>query len=124
MNKLDGGKSRVDLVRPEFILELGKTLGYGANKYNESIGEIPNYLKDNGFHYSRLIAAMERHLLSFKMGVDIDEENGENYHIIQVACNAMMLYAYLQSGKGIDDRLNLKKLRESEDTQGTEKEGL
>ena len=124
MNKLDSGKPRVDLIRPEFILELGKTLGYGANKYNESVGDIPNYLKNDGFHYSRLTAAMERHLLQFKMGVDIDDENGELYHIIQVAANAMMLHSYLVSGKGIDDRINLKKLRESENTQGTKKEGL
>lgn len=109
MNKLDKGKPRVDLIRPEFLLSLGEALSYGFNKYNETVGDTPNYLKDEGFHYSRLIGALERHLYKFKMGIDIDDESGLE-HIIQVAVNAMMLHSYRVSKKGIDDRINLEEL--------------
>lgn len=112
--KYDGGKPRMDLIRPEFLLDLGAALEYGASKYEESEIETPNYLKDGGMPYSKLIGAMERHTQYFKMKIDIDEESGL-YHIVQVAVNAMMLHSYLISGSGIDNRMSLRNLNEAKE---------
>ena len=111
--KYDGGKPRMDLIRPEFLLDLGAALEYGASKYDESELDTPNYLKDGGMPYSKLIGAMERHAQYFKMKVDVDAESGL-YHIVQVAVNAMMLHSYLVSGVGVDNRINLKEFNEAE----------
>ena len=112
--KYDGGKPRMDLIRPEFLLDLGKALEYGASKYEEDELDTPNYLKDGGMPYSKLIGAMERHTQYFKMKVDIDDESGL-YHIVQVAVNAMMLHSYLVSGVGVDNRLNLEDFNEAKE---------
>lgn len=106
--KYNKGKPRTDLISGEFTLALGKALGYGADKYDEVKGETPNYLKGEGFLYSDLLGALERHLAKFKSGINLDNESGLE-HIIQVAVNAMFLYNYRISDKGIDDRIILKK---------------
>lgn len=101
--KLDDGKPRMDLIRPEFLIELGIALEYGQNKYNEQIGEVPNYLKGKGFHYTRLIGSTLRHFTKWCSGTRIDEESGIN-HLILAAVNIMFLFTYDTSDKGIDDR--------------------
>lgn len=101
--KYDNGKPRMDLVRPEFTLGLGEALGYGANKYNEEIGQTPNYLKGKGFHYSKIIGSLERHIAEWKMGINIDKESGL-HHLQLAAANLMFLYTYEKNKKGIDDR--------------------
>lgn len=108
--KYNEGKPRTDLISGEFTLALGKALAYGANKYDEKKGHTPNYLKGRGFLYSDLIGALERHLAKFKMGINEDEDSSLE-HIVQVAVNAMFLYNYRVSGKGIDDRIVLKELK-------------
>lgn len=104
--KYDTGKSRTDLIRPEFILSLGEALSYGANKYDEKRGEVPNYLKGKGFEYSKIYASAQRHLNEWYSGVDIDEESGLG-HLQLAATNLMFLYTYTISNKGIDDRIKL-----------------
>ena len=110
-DKKDSDKPRMDLLRPEFVLGIGKVLAYGASKYNESRGDLPNYLKDDGFHYSRLIASAQRHLAQFQMGTDIDEETGES-HLLHCAANLMMLHTYTLTTKGKDDRVLLDDLED------------
>lgn len=104
--KYDGGKPRMDLIRPEFTLALGEALAYGANKYEEEIGLTPNYLRGNGFNYSKIIGSLERHVAKWKMGEDIDGESGLN-HLCMAAANLMFLYTYSISDKGVDDRVVL-----------------
>jgi len=106
--KYNAGKPRTDLISGEFTLALGEALAYGADKYDEVKGETPNYLKGDGFLYSDLLGALERHLAKFKSGINVDEES-ELEHIVQVAVNAMFLYNYRISGKGKDDRIELTK---------------
>lgn len=113
--KFDNGKSRTDLVRPEFILGLGEALAYGADKYSEPIGEIPNYLKGDGFNYSRIIGSLERHIQQWKSGENIDPES--NIHHLKLAsANLMFLLTYELSDKGVDDRVVLKKESDEEET--------
>lgn len=106
--KYNAGKSRMDLIRPEFTLALGEVLRYGADKYNESIDENPNYLKGDGFRYSTIIASLERHIAQWKSGDDIDEESGMS-HLAHASANLMMLHTYSISDYGVDNRLKLKK---------------
>lgn len=106
--KYNKGKSRTDLISGEFTLALGDALRYGAEKYEEVKGETPNYLKGDGFLYSDILGALERHLAKFKSGINIDDESGLE-HVIQIAVNAMFLYNYRISGKGVDDRVSLRK---------------
>lgn len=105
--KFDSGKPRMDLIRPEFQLALGEALAYGAVKYKEVQGETPNYLKEDGFLYSTILASLERHIAQWKMGIDIDEESGLS-HLALAAANLMFLHTYSHSSKGKDDRLILK----------------
>jgi hypothetical protein len=111
--KHDSGKPRMDLVRPEFTLALADALAYGASKYEEQRGDIPNYLKGEGFHYSKIIASLERHIAAFKSGIDTDEESGRS-HLALAAANLMFLSTYSLCDKGIDDRIRLGDLSNSE----------
>lgn len=106
--KHDQGKPRMDLIRPEFTLELGKALAYGADKYNEKHGEIPNYLKGGGFNYSKILASLERHIAQWKGGENTDEESGLS-HLAHAAVNVMFLLTYELTDKGVDDRVKLEK---------------
>ena len=105
--KYDAEKPRMDLIRPEFTLGLGRVLGYGASKYKEQRGELPNYLKGQGFHYSTILASLERHIAQWKAGQNKDEETGRS-HLEHAAANLMFLHAYENSHKGIDDRVVLE----------------
>ncbi len=67
--KFDEGKLRMDLIPPEAIKGLAKVLTYGADKYGEK-----NWL--NGLSYSRVYAAIQRHLWAFWEGEDNDDESG------------------------------------------------
>lgn len=106
--KYDSDKPRMDLIRPEFTLALGEALAYGAKKYEEPRGDIPNYLKGDGFNYSTIIGSLERHIAAFKSGQDLDEESGLN-HLAHAAINLMFLHTYTISDKGVDDRYILDK---------------
>jgi hypothetical protein len=107
--KYNDNKPMMSLIRPEFTKALAEALSYGAVKYQEEKGDTPNYLKGGGFLYSDIIDSLERHLNSFKTGINLDEESGLE-HIIQVAVNAMFLHSYRVSGLGKDDRFSLKSL--------------
>ena len=67
--KFDSDKSRVDLIPPAILLDIGKVFTHGAKKYGEK-----NWHK--GIHYSRLYAAALRHIFKFALGKTIDEESG------------------------------------------------
>jgi hypothetical protein len=77
----------------------GASCGEEPKKYNAG---------GDGFLYSDLLGALERHLAKFKSGINVDDESSLE-HIVQVAVNAMFLYNYRISGKGIDDRIELTK---------------
>ncbi len=86
--KEDSGKLRLDLIDPVFQEYLAKALGYGADKYDDH-----NWLK--GMQWSRVYAALLRHLRSWYMGEDIDEESG-NHHLAHAAAMLMFLVGYVE----------------------------
>ena len=91
--KYDEGKPPVDLVDPAFTLGVASVLGYGADKYGRK-----NYRE--GIAFSRLYAAIQRHLLAFWGGEDMDQESGLS-HLHHAATSIMMLG---EMGEEWDDR--------------------
>lgn len=79
--KNDKGKPRVDLVPPGVILEVARVLTDGVKEYGEH-----NWRK--GIAYSRLYAAIQRHLLAFWVGEDIDESG---HRALAHACTDIMM---------------------------------
>lgn len=96
-NKFDGGKLRLDLIPAEGEEGVSEAFTYGAEKYG-----VNNWR--GGFHYSRLIGAIARHLRLFKAGEDRDEESNL-LHVDSIAATAMMLSTFIREGRqGLDDR--------------------
>jgi len=94
--KYDEGKPRMDLIAPEHLFALAMVLGYGAKKYADRNWE-------EGMNWSRVFAAMQRHLWKFWAGETLDEESGLP-HLAHAAFGVMVLIAYGERGTGCDDR--------------------
>jgi len=94
------GKIRLSLVPPSLHRYVGAVMTYGALKYADH-----NWRK--GFPWSSLIDSLERHILSFKSGEDLDSESGLP-HIAHIACNAAFLVEHYDQKLGKDDRYVLK----------------
>jgi len=75
-------KSRVDLIRPEFILEIWDVLKMWAEKYVANSWQwVPT--KD---HY----ASAMRHMLAWKQWEQFDQESWK-HHLIHAATNMMFI---------------------------------
>lgn len=94
--KFDNGKLRFDLVPTDGIMALAQVLTLGAEKYGERGWE-------RGMAWSRVYAALQRHLIAWWAGEDTDPESGHS-HLWHVLTNAAFLVAYEQRGIGRDDR--------------------
>ena len=94
--KYDVGKPALELVAPEFLLGMADVLTYGANKYLPRNWEA-------GMRWGRPLGALQRHLLSWMMGEEIDPESGK-HHLDHAACCLMFLRAYVARKIGEDDR--------------------
>lgn len=95
--KFDGGKPRLDLISWPAIWEVAKVLGFGAQKYDSW-----NWIE--GIEYSRLVAAVLRHVTAWTSGEDIDPESGIS-HLAHAMCGLMFLMTFkLQGRTGLDDR--------------------
>lgn len=80
--KHDSNKVRYTLVKPEAHLELVRVLEYGARKYGAFNWEKVDF--------NRYLDAIYRHLESFRMGVEIDEESGL-HTLAHVVANAHIM---------------------------------
>ena len=87
--KFDSGKLMLDLIPPEATRALGEVLTYGAQKYGAN-----NW---RGVEAARYEAALQRHLLAWKEGEQLDAESGIS-HLKHVLCNAAFLVA-LEGGE-------------------------
>ena len=94
--KYDKEKPRLDLVDFEALEGLAQVLTFGAQKYAAN-----NWR--NGFEYSRLIAALLRHLGAIQRGEDIDPESGLP-HIDHLGCCWMFLSNMMKTRPELDDR--------------------
>lgn len=94
--KLDGGKSRIDLIAPEIVEGLGHVLRFGADKYAARNWEA-------GMSWGRCFGAAQRHLWAWQAGEANDPESGLP-HLWHAACCIMFLGAFEHRGIGTDDR--------------------
>lgn len=94
--KLDGDKSRVELLDPEFLLSVGDVLAFGAKKYS-------SHNWRGGISYSRLLGAALRHTLAILRGEDTDVESGFA-HTAHLGCCVMFLHWMMIHRKDLDDR--------------------
>lgn len=94
--KFDGEKPRMDLLDPDALEGLAKVLTFGARKYAAN-----NWR--NGLEYSRLTAAIMRHLMAIQRGEDLDPESGLP-HIDHLGCCWMFLSNLTKTRPDLDDR--------------------
>lgn len=92
------GKKLAELgaLDPRALLTVAEVAGFGSRKYARM-----NYLK--GYDWSLSFDAMQRHLLQFWNGQDVDDESGLP-HVAHAAWHALALLAFMQRGLGTDDR--------------------
>lgn len=92
----NSGKPRPTLVPVEWVEELMTVMEAGAKKYGDD-----NWKK--GMPFDECIDSLERHLIQFRKGVDIDPDDGLST-ITKVAINALFLRYYQLKGLGDDNR--------------------
>ena len=97
-NKFDGNKPRMDLLDSYALEGLAKVLTFGAQKYAAN-----NWR--NGIEYSRVSAALLRHMGAIQRGEDIDPESGLP-HIDHLGCCWMFMSNYMKNEQynSLDDR--------------------
>lgn len=94
--KFDSGKPPMDLLDRHALEEIARVLAFGANKY-----DAHNWR--SGIRYSRLIAALLRHVHAFNDGDDVDPETGIS-HIAHAGCCVMFLLWMQKYRTDLDDR--------------------
>ena len=97
--KFDTEKPRMDLLDPDALTGLASVLTFGAQKY-----AAHNWR--NGLEYSRVSAALHRHLAAIQRGENIDQESGLP-HIDHLGCCWMFLSNFMKHPelyKDKDDR--------------------
>lgn len=94
--KFDSEKIRMDLLDPTFTEGVAEVLTFGARKY------APDNWR-NGIQYTRLIAAIHRHLASIQRGEDYDAESGLP-HVYHIGCCVQFLGWMMQNKPEMDDR--------------------
>jgi len=94
--KDDRQKLRYELLPPELGAAVAAVLSYGAGKYSDRNWEL-------GMDWSRLYAALERHMAAWWGGQDCDLETGMS-HLWHAGCCIAFLIAYEARGTGRDDR--------------------
>lgn len=99
--KFDQDKPRMDLLDSKWLEETAKVLAFGATKYGDH-----NWR--GGIVYSRLIAAIYRHLGAINRGEDNDLESGLP-HSSHLSCCIMMLSSLMRERPDLDDRYNGEK---------------
>ena len=98
--KYDKDKLRYDLLPIEALDEVVAVLTFGAKKYNDN-----NWRK--GFRWSRVIAALLRHITAFMKGENLDPESGK-HHLAHAICCALFLLTFALNKVGLDDRYMTK----------------
>jgi len=99
--KHDLGKPRMDLLSSEALVKIAEILTFGAKKYDSH-----NWRK--GLKWSRVYAALQRHLAAWNAGDNLDPETGKS-HLAHAGCCLMFLLEYEETRKEFDDRYKGKK---------------
>lgn len=94
--KFDGEKPQHGLISSTFLTVLAKVLTFGAKKYASH-----NWRK--GFETSRLYDSIQRHLVAWNDGEDLDPESGLP-HLAHAACGLMFLTEQMEVKPELDNR--------------------
>lgn len=97
--RYNAGKFLMSLVPPSLVRYTAAVLTYGAIKY------APNNWR-KGFKWTSILDSLERHLVAWKEGEDLDEESGLP-HLAHIACNLAFLIEHFDARMGIDDRTKM-----------------
>lgn len=92
--KYDDDKPRFDLIPPTALLELAILYQNGAKKYGDRNWE-------KGIAFSRLVAAIERHLNAFLLG-EIRDPEILCLHTTAIAWNAFALSHFMLTGRRLE----------------------
>jgi hypothetical protein len=95
-HKHDAAKTRMDLLPPRPLVEIAEILTFGAEKYAA-------YNWSQGIAFSRLFAAMLRHLWAWWGGEDCDRETGKS-HLAHAGCCLIFLMDLRHRRTDCDDR--------------------
>jgi len=95
--KYDDNKARFDLIPPYPLWELAKVYNIGAGI------EYPEHSWEKGISYSRIYAALQRHLNSFWAGERSDPKDGL-HHLAHAVWNCFALMEYEINRPEFDDR--------------------
>jgi DNA-binding XRE family transcriptional regulator len=80
--KADAGKTRYDLLVPEFIQGMANVMTFGATKYSDW-----NWVN---LERNRVFASLWRHIIAYQKGERLDKETNLS-HLYHAGCNLMML---------------------------------
>lgn len=95
--KADEGKLPLDLLAYDALAGTARVLQFGAEKYAPRNWE-------KGIAYSRVFAALQRHITAWWQGEDTDPETGLS-HLHHAGCCIMFLQAYHERDlTDLDDR--------------------
>ncbi len=94
--RLNAGKVDPSLVPPEAIMFAAEAFTSGLKKY-------PAYNWAKGMEYSKVYGSLQRHLLKWWSGEDLDQESKLN-HIKHAIANLSILAYYIERESGSDDR--------------------
>lgn len=94
--KDDAGKLRYDLIPVYPLAQLAEVYTTGSRKYGDN-----NWRK--GMNYSRIIAALLRHLEAWRQGRKVDPDDGQ-HPLASVAWCAFTLMEYEITHPELDDR--------------------
>ena len=84
--KEDKGKLRYDLIPPQALQLLAEVYTHGAQKYGDH-----NYLEGDGLDRSRIVGGIKRHIESYLMGMDMDEEGQHNLAAAAWGCFTLIV---------------------------------
>lgn len=94
--KFDQEKPDLSLISSVAIVEVAKVMTFGKKKYGAN-----NWRQ--GIHWTRIIAAVLRHIFSWLGGETYDPETKLN-HLAHAACGLFMLLEYAITHQELDDR--------------------
>lgn len=115
--KDDNGKPDLSLLPGSAMGEISKAFMYGESRYGRY-----NFKSHGGMEWTRLIAAIMRHVSAFNDGEDLASDSGLN-HIAHAGAGIMMLLDYITTSNGTDNRFKkeLTKIEESSTINKKEK---
>ncbi len=90
------GKAPLDLLPSKPLIAAAEIMAFGATKYKPHNWRL-------GLSWSQTWSSLQRHLLSFNDGEELDPETGSP-HLAHALCQLMFLTEYYLTGTGEDDR--------------------